>query len=206
LKEPRYFDRNLSRRPLFWYSRLYRGVDTDLRGDMSTSYIRLQLDGVRFVRRLIPDVKLFCVVRDPVHRAWSGYRRWPYLKLEPSPTDVDRYLRWSALAFRHWGSIPVEYSFYSTLLHNWIATFGKSHLLVLSHRELAENPKEVIRKLLAFLGVSINRYPWDHIRPARINANPTLPMPDDILEMLSTRYSGEHERLQALLETDDRFW
>jgi hypothetical protein len=56
------------------------------------------------------------------------------------------------------------------------------------------------------LGLNALTQPWEQVEYSKINVNPTLSMPDDIADMLSERYSGEHQRLQALLETNEHFW
>lgn len=206
LKEPKYFDKNLTRRPLLWYARLYKKSDALIVGDMSTSYIRLHPDGIRLVKSLIPTAKILCLVRNPVERAWSGYRRWAYRKQEPSSADVERYLEWTAFAFQSWGGLNLEYSFYTTALTGWLRVFGRHSVSVLSYETLRTTPEAFLYEVLTSLGLNALTQPWEQVEYSKINVNPTLSMPDDIADMLSERYSGEHQRLQALLETNEHFW
>lgn len=203
IKEVRFFDA-LHHRPLLWYSSLYSAEQSDIRGDMSTSYMRLAPRQIEFISRIMPNVSVIIIVRNPVERAWSGYRRWRGRNPKPNCSDVEDYLRWSVEGFRSWASSPIEYSCYSEALEHWLRFFPLERFLVLSFEDMSSNPMSFLTEVLDHIGASVRRFPWARMSTAKVNRNPHLDMPDDIRIMLQRRYAGEHERLRCMFRLHER--
>lgn len=206
IKEVRFFDGSLHR-PLLWYSHLYSTHYNWVRGDMSTSYIRLARRQIEFVSRVMPDVNIILLVRNPVYRAWSAYRRWKYRNPEPTTADMQRYLRWSVEAFGSWAQSPLEYSRYSKGLARWQEFFPQKSFCVLSFEDVSNQPAQVVQQALEHIGATPKAFPWEQMLITKVNANPELDMPESIRSLLEQRYAGEHQRLSELLQAKrQRLW
>jgi hypothetical protein len=198
LKEPHYFDR-FSHRPLGWYTRLYRKTHVASVGDMSTSYIHLKPRQIKLLSALVPTARLIVIVRNPTQRTWSAYRRWQQGIRHPSVRDLADYLEWSVDVHRHWALIPVDYSFYSVALTNWIHFFPADRLLTLSLDDIVSSPQQVMFRVLNHLELEPAYYPWHELTSTPINSNPRIDMPNDVRRALDLRYMNEHARLSSLL-------
>jgi len=57
------------------YSKKFRNSDELTKGEISPGYSIMSKEQIRFVRRVIPDVRLIFIVRDPAERTWAATRR-----------------------------------------------------------------------------------------------------------------------------------
>ncbi len=65
VKEIRYFSSLFKRLDLNWYLRHFSSADGRVKGEASPSYCLLPVDRVRWILRLMPDVKLIFLMRRP---------------------------------------------------------------------------------------------------------------------------------------------
>lgn len=206
IKEVRFFD-SLLHRPLWWYSRLYRAKPRPSRGDMSTSYMRLNTRQVSFVHRLMPNLRIILIVRNPVERAWSGYRRRARHDERPSWKDMEQYLKWTVHITNRRTQYSIEYSYYSLALETWLSYFPVERIHVASFDDIQRRPMAFIQRILQHIDVDPDKFPWSHMERNRINPNAELAIPQHIKRGLEARYAGEHARLaEALGAKDAIFW
>jgi hypothetical protein len=112
------------------------------------------------IKELLPDVRLICVLRDPVQRSYSHYRMAVLDKAESRTFDdaVAQLLEPSALmTARVTPMINNSYIVngeYFRVLNGFLRVFAREQLKVIFSDELAERPAEVISDAYRFIGVS----------------------------------------------------
>jgi hypothetical protein len=113
----------------------------------------------RRIKQLLPDVKLICVLRDPVARAYSHYRMGVLDRAESRSFDqaVDQLIEPSALEqARITPTITNSYIVngeYFRVLAGFLRVFPRGQLMVIFSDDLAERPAEVLAETFGFIGV-----------------------------------------------------
>lgn len=148
-KEPAFFSRpSRWAKGLGWYGTLFdAGRDTVARGEASTMYTNPAWSAVAAERiaRTVPDVRLVCVVRDPVERIRSHYRHRRLRGREARPL---------AEAVVASDSPYVAQSCYYRCLEPYITTFGADRLRVERLEDLADGAGDAWRRVLDHIGVA----------------------------------------------------
>ncbi len=195
IKEVRYWS-DLPYRTVAWYA---DRLTTDVRivGDMTPSYFCLSRPTIMAVRRVMPEVRLLLMLRDPVERAWSAFRRKRLpLGVPATVSEVSAFL-----ARNPWprgASIGrFEYGDYAASLENWLSVFPRDQLLGIPMWRIKSEPAAVVTSVLRHIGADINAATEI---PGRINSNTAAAMPDSVRDFLERRYKGQREKVQNLLD------
>lgn len=127
------------------------------------------------IHRLLPNVKLIALFRNPVDRAISHYfhevraKRETMSLEEAMVTEEKRieedFTRMMKNEYYH-GNIYQHFSYkrrgiYVDQLRSYMNYFRRDRVLILCSEELFENPEEVIREVFTFLGVDNEFRPPD---------------------------------------------
>jgi hypothetical protein len=199
--EIRYFDFWLFR-SIGWYGSHYRGLEAvAARGDKSPTYLRLSPDRIRLIRRLMPEVRLVLMVRDPVERAWSGYRRRHAESEHVSLEDFAQAQARSRSEARFQGLDPASEGRYVPAVVNWLQVFPRERLLAVPFDRIVSDPRRLVQEVLVHIGVDPMKYPWEELSGEKVNATPPMDMPDDVRTYLSRHFAGEREALATLLRS-----
>jgi hypothetical protein len=186
-KEVHYFDYNYFR-GLDWYrSHFPLEAEADafaaehgrpfITGEASASYISHFWVPERMAA-LLPDVKLFVALRDPVDRAYSQYQLSRHEKLEPLDSfddaldaedrrlDPERIRMWDDRRYSSYAIGAWSYqmrSRYAEQLERWFKFFDRSQIHFLTMDELAHRPDETMDAVHQHLGLPAHRY--EHLTP-----------------------------------------
>ena len=164
-KEVSFFDRHYARGERWYRAHLpiRRG---GIAGEASPSYLFHPLAPER-VARMLPDVRLIALLREPVGRAFSHYQHEVALgreslsfedavaqESERMQGEVERMLR-EPEYFSHawWNYTYLARGRYAEQLERWFAAFPREQLLVLLTDELAADTSGTYGRVLDFLGV-----------------------------------------------------
>ncbi len=145
------------------YVQLFREVrDQTAIGEASVSYL-WSLSAAAAIRSKLPDVRLIFVLRDPTERLYSLYLL--NLRREPHLTFRDWVLQAMALhRDRSKGMnrypIPLDSGLYATQLGRFLDIFPRNQVRIYLYESYRDHAREVVRDILAFLGVDPN-YPID---------------------------------------------
>lgn len=119
----------------------------------------------RRIKQLLPEVKLICVLRDPVERAYSHYRMAVLDRAEPR-TFAQAIAELSEPAALHAARIApkINNSYivngeYHRILSGFLRAFPPEQLKVLFSTELSERPREVLPDVFRFVGVDADFMP-----------------------------------------------
>ena len=142
-------------------------------GECTPCYMTLPESDIAEIKLLFPNAKLVFLARDLIDRAWSALlmelrnavrgvevgkftindktdkRHLDQMDKESNPDnyDDDYFLE----RLKH--STHRVRSDYSTGLRRWLQYFGKDQLLIVDYNQISENPKAVLEKICAHIGV-----------------------------------------------------
>jgi hypothetical protein len=131
------------------------------------SLARSELEEVipRRIRQALPEVKLICVLRDPVQRAYSHYRMMVLSQVESRSFEetVEQLIDPAALertrAARTRTNGYIVSGEYARLLGAFLRVFPREQLKVIFSDELSERPAETVAELFEFIGVDADFVP-----------------------------------------------
>jgi hypothetical protein len=180
-------------RGLDWYAGLFaRWAGERWIGQTSPLYMFQPLVPERMAA-VLPDARVVFILRDPVKRAYSHY--WHEVRYgfedhsfeEALELEPER-LRGGFLARRHFSY--AARGRYAEQLARFAACFPRPSLLVLLHEELQADPKVVLERCAAFLGVDPDGFGAPDGRAAHRNAAqlPRLPSAQRWVRPLRGRY------------------
>jgi hypothetical protein len=167
--EVRYFSHALDR-PVEAYlaelaATVTQGVARPIIGEKSPQYLIMDDERIGLCAALFPRVKLICMLREPVERAWSHLRHspavrydLPFLQTRESGVSLETIL---------------SYGLYARHLRRWAKHFPPEQFLLVDHSRVMAEPDAVHRQTLEFLGAPIK--PLD--RGVPFITTPFEPMP-----------------------------
>jgi hypothetical protein len=164
------------------------------------------------VAATIPDARLVVLVRDPVDRAWSHYRKMRRMHLERLPfeqaLDAEeerlageeaRLLADSGYQSRHHRRHAyVARGLYADQLEHWFAHFPREQLLVVRSEDFFERPADTFAQTLDFLGLQAWKPPGYEPR----NPSADAPLDPALRARLEERFAEPNARLAELLGRD----
>jgi len=172
-------DRTYSRGWAWYEERMFRNAPADaVCGEATTEYLsgvpyfedeavdglgsRQELEEVipRRIREALPDVRLVCVLRDPVKRSYSHYRMMALGRDDPRSFEdaIDELITPSALehARRSRSRLNgyIVNGEYARLLAAYLRVFPREQIKVILSDDLALRPEETLADVFDFIGVS----------------------------------------------------
>ena len=124
------------------------------RGEATPLYL-YDPDAMRRIHRLIPDVKLIVVIRDPVERAHSNWTHLWSAGLEPvgdfvlACAEEERRIAAGWASFWHYTGLGR----YGAQLDHAFSLFAREQVHVLRYRRLIDDPAGTLNGICGFLGV-----------------------------------------------------
>jgi hypothetical protein len=183
-----------------------------LTGEASPSYISSYWAPGR-IRKLLPDVRLIAVLRNPVDRAYSQFQMSRRQGIEPlerfeeaTAAEEERlrpevarlsadprynspdYGRWSYLAR----------SRYAEQLERWLELFPREQFLFLKAEDLLAESTATIDAVYEFLGLPAHRLG----KPMRLHTGEYAAMAPDVRAQMVEYFRPHNERLYDLLGID----
>lgn len=191
-KELHYFNRRYHRN-LAFYAGKFQAAKGRLSGEITPAYSILPPERIRFIRRVMPKVKLILLLRDPVERAWSHallhlLKKVAVRRYEDVPlTEFYRHLQ--SRKCRAKGD-------YLQIIANWTRYFPPEQLYLGFFDDITRRPEELFGSILDYLQVAPpadwSSYPLRQV----INRGTRTPMPPEIRAFLQELYAPDLERLR----------
>jgi hypothetical protein len=193
-KEVHFFDKHFLDYGLEGYSSLFRAAAGKVSGELTPAYGILPARRIRFVRAVMPNVKLIFLMRNPIERAWS--HALMNLVTEPGRA-VNDVADAQFLAHFDSGASRVRGD-YQTILDNWLAVFPRSQLFIGLFDDLTTRPRHLLTEIFSFLKISttvdFSQFPCDD----PIFKGPGSPLPQRFREILTRIYERPIRNLTAL--------
>jgi Sulfotransferase domain len=143
-KELDFFTSHYDRGYRWYHARFLPGPRSARRGECSPSYFCSRSAPDR-AYRYNPELRLFCILRDPVKRAFSNHLHEVRKQHIPAETPFEAAMLDNPMY--------VEQGRYARHLRRWIETFGRDRLLVLLAEDIAEDPASAFRAVCRHIGV-----------------------------------------------------
>jgi hypothetical protein len=155
IKEIRYFSRYFNALDFSWYLDHFAPAQGRVKGEASPSYAILPVDRIRLLRRLLPDLKLIYLMREPIARAWSHAKhnfRHKEANFAQCTIDLEAVSeqQWSENFSHEW---PLAGGDYLGQLRRWLTVFPREQVYVGFYESIRNAPEKLLRDILGFLGV-----------------------------------------------------
>lgn len=147
-KEPRFFDKKWHLGPE-WYFSIFPDVKNTICGDGSSLYLYRALAMER-IKRLLPNIKIIIMLRDPVDRLYSHFNHIAKF----APKWVIRYPTFKRFidGAHENDYYIIDKGIYVKSISNCFRLFDKKQILIIKSEEYFSNTKEEYNKILNFLG------------------------------------------------------
>jgi hypothetical protein len=212
-KEIHFFDRNYQN-GVPWY-RLHfpthRKLGSDRITGEATPYYLFHPRASERIRRVVPDVKMIALLRNPVERAVSHYFREVHLGQEDRP--IEEALRLEELRLQpelekmqkdefYFSEIHHRKSYktrglYAEQLKRYFDIFERRQLLVLSSEEYFADPEKALHVIFSFLEINAGFLPRNVVPQETAGRDPTVP--DLVYQALQKYFEPHNEILFQLL-------
>lgn len=192
-----YYERGLQ-----WYLSLFPEKNSNgypLTGDVTPRY----LPHPEVPRRMyshFPDAKLIILLRNPVARAFSGYKHTVRFGLTDLPFEylIDREIEGICSGDSHAApySGTVVRGLYARQIKRWLEYYPKEQILILISEDFFKNTQKNMDKIYAFLGLS----PFKHAYfPIKLESSVNIPFQPETKRRLEEFYKPYNKELQQLL-------
>jgi len=190
-KEQHYFDREIETVPLEAYAARFKTDDARVAGEITPAYAVLPEARVALIRRVMPEVRLFILLRNPVDRAWSQ-------ALMNLVTQPDRRYEDVAPAefFAHFDSAhATARGSYLRAIDLWEKHFSKEQFLVDFYEQISVAPRALLGRVMRHVGVEPpgdwSGYPVEKVFFKGMD----VVMPDVYRDHLRHKFRDDIERL-----------
>jgi hypothetical protein len=172
-----------------WYLRSFDRprAKSAICGDITPEYSTIPLEGIQHVKRMLPEVKLIYIIRDPVERALSQLRMNVERRGEQQ-TSEDMLLR----MLDH-PDIDNRGD-YLTYVPQWRQVFPADRMLFLPYGDIRTDPLGFLRRVEQFIGAK----PFDgYDVNSRVHETKKFPIPNAVSDKLRRRYAAQYSFLEA---------
>jgi hypothetical protein len=198
-KEVRFFDWYFYR-SFRWYLSHFHCAEGKIKGEVTPGYSIIEKGRVRFIRRVMPGVKIILLLRDPRKRAWSSAR---YHFAKEMGRDLTKVSMEEFIVHfeRSWVRKMGDYK---TIWKKWSSVFPREQLLVVFNEEIELYPQQVMERICNFIGVS----PLNDLAAlgSRPNKSQEMKMPEEIKKYLDEKYLPVIREMKVWLGEENKFW
>lgn len=212
-KETHYFDRFMDECSLRYYCSLFDARSDAVplvAGEITPSYNLLRRDRIRTIRRLIPDVRLVLMIRNPVDRAWSAARNVLSRVASRKGCRMDELedREFYEYSTREWAYRPERneggaytpgmlQSHYCRAIDNWTRYFPQEQLFVGFFDEIKSDPRGLMERILIHIGAD-TEVDWQSMPLGQVvNRNPEREIPERFRHWLEDLYEAEMKELRT---------
>lgn len=163
-------------------------------GEITPSYGVLPITKIRVIERLLPEVRLVLLLRDPVDRDWSHAKK-SFSALYGKPLDQATHgelTEFFDLPFvRNRGD-------YARILENWLSVFDRERIFIRTMEEVTADPETHVANLFEFFGLEPEHdLDWSAFHQP-VNQRSGEGPPQRIRKLLESRYVQQGDRLEEL--------
>jgi len=176
-----------------WYQKLFKYGSGYTKGEITPAYSILDIEDIRHIKRLFPEIRILLTLRNPIERAWSQVKFYV-------TRDIHKLSSKNEQALIDFLNSPRQTmrSDYIKIVNDWRAVFG-DNLHIGYYDEILENPNLYLKKIYNFLGISSE---YGVFLNKRINESLQLEIPKKISDFLHKKYDKEILELYKILRVD----
>lgn len=190
-EEVHFFNRAIEQPDLYFALFNIQEAKGKLLGEKSPNYFHMPENAIRFIKTILPDIKLVVILRNPVERAWSQARMHSseFNQKELGKKDLLKLV----LQVASRGNF--ERTNYAKVLQKWLRYFDAKQLLVYYYDDLQADPQQFLNQVCDDLQVK-------HFTPKelqkRVHVSKSLQMPSALRWFLNWRYRNIPAQLNQL--------
>ncbi len=199
-KEMHYFDHRLHR-GIGRYSRAFSDAGQRIPGEITPSYSTLSDWRVSLVAKVMPDVRVIMLMRDPVERAWSHAVMKLARERRRAPSEIG-----VAEALTHFSSAEsLSKGHYTKTIDIWSSHFEAEQIMVGFYDDITDRPLELLKDIVRHIGASTDidwsAMPYGQVIDRGVRGGPdvvgssTPTLPDELRNALHELYHDELHRL-----------
>jgi hypothetical protein len=181
-------------------------------GEASTSYL-FGADVPERVHATLPGVRLICLLRNPIDRAFSSYWHTVAGGLETLTFEdalVAEEQRHADLAGTPLGEVaPFAYvarGRYFEQLNRWLRFFPRERFKIVLFDDFVARPGQAVADVLAFLAVDPALLPARAVAHANRSVPDSAAMSTSVRRLLADQFRSDVSHLQTLLGRDLQHW
>jgi len=176
-----------------WYASLFKRGKGKIKGEITPSYSVLNPPDVEKIHKLISDVKIIFIIRNPIDRTWS------HLRFHNSRFDIKGFPTLKELKqFVESPSVTLKGDYIRTI-KIWRKYFPEDQFFICFYDDIKESPRSLFLRILEFLGSETTEKDLTADFSKRIYASPKLEMPSELKRYLSDRYFQQIKGLSQML-------
>jgi hypothetical protein len=175
-------------------------------GEATPSYMYWR-DAPRRIWEYNAQMKMIVLLRNPIERAYSHWNMQRQKQLEPlsfwDALHREQERCRSSLPYQNRRYSYVDRGFYLEQLRRLWEFFQKDQILILKNEDLRHDPRETMRKVCAFLGVSVSE--GGKVKRVHVRAYASG-MAERERQYLQSIYEFEIRQLERVLDWDCQDW
>ncbi|MEM8523431.1 MAG: sulfotransferase [Bacteroidota bacterium] len=190
-EEVHFFNRAIEQPDLYFALFNIQEAGGKLLGEKSPNYFHMPEKAIRFVKTLLPEVKLVVILRNPVERAWSQARMntSDFNQKELGKKNLLKLV----LQVASRGNF--ERTNYAKVLQKWLKSFDQEQLLLYYYDDLQNDSQQFLNRVCDDLKMP-------HFTPEelqkRVHVSKSLQMPAALRWFLTWRYRKIPKQLKQL--------
>jgi hypothetical protein len=155
-------------------------------GEITPSYATISAQRAAVIAEKIPGVKIVYILRNPVQRTWSAFRRlWFGQKGNRDFTCTTDIILRSTMH-----PAKLIHSDYRRNIGVYETAFAQDRILYLFYDDIVHHPQDVIDRVCKFFGVETLQLPAADYSE-KINAAPALPLPEPVKNVLEEYFANQ---------------
>ena len=176
------------------YKKLFSipSAEGKLKGEITPAYAFLSLQMIGQIQELMPDVRLFYIIRDPIARAWSSAQ----MALGRAEMQIEEASdQWFIDHFRSAGSLAR--GDYAKCMDNWLKIFKPEQLLLLRYEQIISEPLVLLQQLANHLAIDAAPLLASPMLQKKVFEGPGHPLRPSLKTVLEELYAEPKQRLKA---------
>lgn len=206
-KELHFFDGGILQHDLNWYQKCFIPPPGEppkpARGEITPSYSMLDHGIVAEIQKLIPDLHVILIIRNPVERIWSSLlmelTQWGEKQLLELPGSD------SLIPITELPDFVLRTD-YERTIRIWSRVFGRKALHIVKFEDLFRMPHKIIKGILDHIGVKSSWEPPKGLIAQKIWAAPLWKCPETLTYHLARRWITRVKSLNRYLEGRVEGW
>lgn len=185
-----------SPRTTAWYRKAFTPAEGQLSGETTPRYATLGKRRLRQLARLLPDVKIVYLLRDPIDRMWSDLALFSSAKFGGQGLGAESSPMLHAFLS---DERNLAHSRYFSNLEAWRQVVPPARIHLAFYDDIPSNPERLLKDICRFLGVDSSSIRPERILRDRIHAHEYPPLSGAVATKLALRLLPDIRRLQAEL-------
>lgn len=182
-KELHYFNHNYHT-SLDYYEHFFKKGKGKVCGEITPAYSGLPLSRIKMIKRILPNLKIILILRNPIERSWSQTRMHFQRKYKLPISELKQEEVKSQMKSHH----ALSRGRYDWIISNWLKYYSTDQILLLDYEDISQRPEVLFKEVLEFLGLSTNFDKQAFKLTERIFEGKSEPIPDTYKKLLSELY------------------